>query len=87
MAAAVIGLFEEVLDKIVALAVLPTVQASMGGIAGSQSPALTIRGLALDQIANANVPWLIGKEVAVGALNGLVWASVVAAAATERLSC
>jgi magnesium transporter len=81
MAAAVIGRFEEVLDKIVALAVLLPVVASMGGIAGSQTLTLTIRGLALDQIAKANVRWLIGKEIAVGALNGLAWAVVVAAVA------
>jgi len=81
MASAVIGQFEEVLDKIVALAVLLPVVASMGGIAGSQTLTLTIRGLALDQIAKANVRWLIGKEIAVGALNGLVWAIVVAAVA------
>lgn len=78
LAAAVIGRFEEVLDKIVALAVLLPVVASMGGIAGSQTLTLTIRGLALDQIANANVRWLIGKEIAVGALNGITWAVVVA---------
>lgn len=78
MAAAVIGQFEEVLDKIVALAVLLPVVASMGGIAGSQTLTLTIRGMALDQIAQANVRWLIGKEIAVGALNGLAWALVVA---------
>ncbi|MGB5451900.1 MAG: magnesium transporter [Sedimenticolaceae bacterium] len=81
MASAVIGQFEEVLDKVVALAVLLPVVASMGGIAGSQTLTLTIRGLALDQIANANVRWLIGKEIAVGALNGLAWAIVVAAVA------
>jgi magnesium transporter len=81
MASAVIGRFEEVLDKIVALAVLLPIVASMGGIAGSQTLTLTIRGLALDQIASANVRWLIGKEIAVGALNGLAWALVVAAVA------
>jgi magnesium transporter len=81
MAAAVIGRFEEVLDKIVALAVLLPVVASMGGIAGSQTLTLTIRGLALDQIAKGNVRWLMGKEMAVGALNGLVWALVVAGVA------
>jgi len=78
VAAAVIGRFEAVLDKIVALAVLLPVVASMGGIAGSQTLTLTIRGLALDQIAKANVRWLIGKEIAVGALNGIAWAVVVA---------
>lgn len=78
LAAWVIGRFEEALDKIVALAVLMPVVASMGGIAGSQTLTLTIRGLALDQIADASVRWLILKELSVGALNGLVWALVVA---------
>jgi magnesium transporter len=78
LAAWVIGRFEEALDKIVALAVLMPVVASMGGIAGSQTLTLTIRGMALDQIAKSNIHWLIGKELLVGALNGLVWALVVA---------
>ncbi|MGW8309629.1 MAG: magnesium transporter [Thiogranum sp.] len=77
-AAWVIGRFEEALDKMVALAVLMPVVASMGGIAGSQTLTLTIRGLALDQIAASNMRWLTVKELMVGALNGLVWAVVVA---------
>lgn len=80
-AAWVIGQFEEALDKIVALAVLMPVVASMGGIAGSQTLTLTIRGLALDQIAPANVRWLTTKEFLVGATNGAVWSLVVAAVA------
>jgi len=78
LASWVIGHFSEVLDKIVALAVLMPIVASMGGIAGSQTLTLTLRGLALDQIAQSNVRWLTRKEVAVGALNGLAWALVVA---------
>ncbi|MDX2504670.1 MAG: magnesium transporter [Gammaproteobacteria bacterium] len=78
LAAWVIGQFEEVLDKFVALAVLMPVVASMGGIAGSQTLTLVIRGMALDQIASSNVRWLAIKEVGVGALNGLVWSLIVA---------
>jgi magnesium transporter len=78
IAAWVIGRFEEALDKIVALAVLMPIVASMGGIAGSQTLTLTIRGLALDQIARSNIRWLTIKEILVGTLNGLVWAIVVA---------
>ena len=77
-AAWVIGRFQDALDQLVALAVLMPVVASMGGIAGSQTLTLTIRGLALNQIVNANIRWLLGKELAVGLLNGLVWALVVA---------
>jgi magnesium transporter len=76
-AAWVIGQFAEALDKIVALAILMPVVASMGGIAGSQTLALTLLGMTLDRIAPANVFWLVRKELAVGLLNGLVWAMVV----------
>jgi len=78
LAAWVIGQFEEVLEKIVALAVLMPIVASMGGIAGSQTLTLTIRGLALDQIARSNIRWLTIKEILVGLLNGLAWAIIVA---------
>lgn len=74
----VIGLFEAALEQIVALAVLMPVAASMGGIAGSQTLTLTIRGQALDQISRSNTAWLIRKELAIGALNGLVWSFLVA---------
>ncbi|MDH5736315.1 MAG: magnesium transporter, partial [Gammaproteobacteria bacterium] len=77
-AAWVIGRFEEALDKFVALAVLMPVVASMGGIAGSQTLTLTIRGIALNQIASANLRWLMIKEISVGAVNGLVWSVIVA---------
>ena len=49
----------------------------MGGIAGSQTLTLAIRGLALGQISNANTRWLAFKEIGVGLLNGLFWAVVV----------
>lgn len=78
MAAWVIGRFEEALDKIVALAVLLPVVASMGGIAGSQTLTLTIRGLALGQVSSANLRWLGNKELMVGLLNGIGWSVVVA---------
>jgi len=77
-AAWVIGRFELVLDKIVALAVLMPVAASMGGIAGSQTLTLTIRGLALGQVSNSNLRWLSSKELSVGLLNGAVWSVIVA---------
>lgn len=78
IAAWVIGRFEAVLDKIVVLAVLMPVVASMGGIAGSQTLTLTIRGLALGQVSSSNLRWLGNKELNVGLLNGFVWAIVVA---------
>lgn len=77
LAAAVIGQFTEVLDQIVALAILMPVVASMGGIAGSQTLTVVIRGLALGQLAGNNKRWLYNKEMWVGMINGLVWALVV----------
>ena len=78
LAAWVIGLFSATIEQIVALAVLMPIVASMGGIAGSQTLMLVIRGMALNQIGKTNARWLLWKELAVGALNGLLWASVVA---------
>ena len=74
----VIGHFEEALDKIVALAVLMPVVASMGGIAGSQTLTLTIRGLSLGQVSSSNLRWLGNKELMIGLLNGVLWSVIVA---------
>jgi magnesium transporter len=52
--------------------------ANRGGITGSQTLTLSIRGQALGQIAAANIRWLVSEELAVGALNGLCWATAVA---------
>ncbi|MBZ0333150.1 magnesium transporter MgtE [Marinobacter sp. JH2] len=80
-ASAVIGLFEETIAKVVALAVLMPIVASMGGIAGSQTLTLVIRGMAVGQISSVNVAWLLNRELLSGILNGLLWAGVVATAA------
>ncbi|MFK7848747.1 MAG: magnesium transporter [Rhodothermales bacterium] len=77
LAAWVIGLFEATLDKVVALAILMPIVASMGGIAGSQTLTLIIRGLALGHISSSNTRWLAYKEIAISVLNGIVWALVV----------
>ena len=68
LAANVVGLFEATIEKVVALAVLMPIVASMGGIAGSQTLVLIIRGLALGQIEQANARWLLIREIAVGLL-------------------
>jgi magnesium transporter len=78
LAAWVIGLFTATIEQVVALAVLMPIVASMGGIAGSQTLMLVIRGIALNQVGKTNARWLLWKELAVGALNGVLWASVVA---------
>lgn len=78
IAAWVIGLFEESIDKIVTLAVLMPVVASMGGVAGTQTLTLVTRGIALEQIRNSNAWRLLLRELTLGMLNGLLWALVVA---------
>jgi magnesium transporter len=78
LASWVIGLFQATLEQVVALAVLMPIVASMGGIAGSQTLIIVIRGLALGQVGSSNARWLMYKELAVTALNGIVWAVVVA---------
>jgi magnesium transporter len=80
LASWVVGLFEATIEKVVALAVLMPVVASMGGIAGTQTVTLIIRGIALGQVQPSNARWLFFKELAVGAVNGLVWAGAVALA-------
>src|SRR3546814_1324181 len=62
--------------KTCALPILPVV-ASMGGIGGSQTLTLMIRGLALGQIGMHNWRPLLRKELAVAAVNGALWAMVV----------
>lgn len=78
LASWVIAMHELVLEHIVALAILMPIVASMGGIAGSQTLTLVIRGLALRQIGRTNAHLLLSKELLVGALNGCFWAFVVA---------
>ncbi len=81
LASWVIGQFGATIEKLVALAVLMPIVASMGGIAGSQTMTLVIRGLALDQVSDHNARKLLLKEATVGLLNSMVWALVVAAVA------
>ena len=78
LAAWVISLFQTTLEKIIILAVLIPVVASMGGIAGSQTLTLVIRGLALGQVGRSNTKLLLLKELSVGFLNGMMWAVIVA---------
>ena len=80
LAAAVVDQFQTALDKIVLLAVLMPVVPSMGGVAGSQSLIIITRGIALGQIDRGNARRILRKELLVGLLNGVGWASIVAAA-------
>lgn len=72
-----IGLFEATLKDTIALAVLMPVVASMGGIAGTQTLILATRGIATGRVTTSNLGVLMNKEVAVGLLNGLLWAVVI----------
>ncbi|MBR9910527.1 MAG: magnesium transporter [Gammaproteobacteria bacterium] len=78
IASAVINIYQDTIDKVVALAVLMPIVASMGGVAGSQTLTVVIRGMALGQIGRNNISWLLSREVLVGLLNGLLWALVMA---------
>jgi magnesium transporter len=78
MASWVIAQFEGTLERVVTLAVLMSVVPSMGGIAGSQTLTLVIRGQALNQINKRNLGDLLTRELSVGLLNGILWASIVA---------
>jgi magnesium transporter len=77
MAASVLYLFEPTLDQIVATAVLFPIVMSMGGIAGTQTLTLMIRGMATGQVSVRNAPALLSKELKVGVMNGVVFAVLV----------
>ena len=77
VASSAISIFEATLDKIVALAILMPIVASMGGVAGSQTLTVVIRGMALGLIERSNISWLLSKEFAVGAFNGMLYALLV----------
>jgi magnesium transporter len=82
MASAVISLFEDTIVKVVALAVLMPVVASMGGIAGTQTLTLVIRGQATGQLGRNNMLWMLNREFVIAALNGMLWATIVALGAS-----
>jgi len=77
VASRVIGIFEGSIEKLVALATLMPIVASIGGNTGNQTVALVVRGLALGQIHRSNVRYLAFKELGVALLNGLIWGSVM----------
>jgi magnesium transporter len=81
-AASVINLFQDSIEKVVALAVLMPIVASMGGVAGTQALTVVIRGMALGQIGHNNRQWLVNRELLIGLLNGLCWSLVIAIAAS-----
>jgi len=82
IAAGMMGLFTETIEKVVALAILSPIVASMGGVAGSQSLTLVIRGMALGHIGFANIRALLSRELAVGIVNGIIWAAIIGTVAS-----
>ena len=80
IAAFTINIFQDTLDKIVYLAVLMPIVASMGGVAATQTLTIVIRGLTLDQINTSNMSWLFKRELAVSIINGIVLAILVGGA-------
>ncbi len=77
IASRVIGMFEEAIGKLVALAALMPIVASIGGNTGNQTVALIIRGLALDRVSRSNIVYLLLKEIRISALNGFVWGGLM----------
>ncbi len=82
IAAAVISRFEATIEQVVALAVLMPLVASMGGIAGTQTLTIMIRGMALGQVQRSNAADLLRRELLVGVINGVVWAVAMALVAS-----
>ena len=80
IASLVIGQFEGAIEKIVALAVLMPIVASMGGNAGTQTVTVAVRALAMGELTPANALRFIVKEIAVGGLNGMIFALLMGAA-------
>ena len=75
-ASLVIGLFDASIEKMVALAVLMPIVASMGGNAGTQTLTITVRALATQELLPVNAARLVYRELGVGFLNGLVFAVI-----------
>jgi len=76
LASSVIGLFEDVISKVVALAVLMPIVASMGGNAGTQTLTVAVRALAMRELTDSNAVRILWKEVLVGVINGLLFAAI-----------
>ena len=77
LASMVIDLFEEAIAKVVALAVLMPIVASMGGNAGTQTLTVAVRALATKDLTAANAMRIVGRETLVGLMNGLAFAVIV----------
>jgi len=79
LASATISIFQESIDKLVYLAILMPIVASMGGVAATQTLTIFIRGMSLQQINATNIAWLFKREVAVSIINGIVLSIIIGA--------
>ena len=77
IASRVIGIFEGSIEKVVALAALMPIIASIGGNSGNQTTAMIVRALAIGQLTQSSIKSLLYKEISVALLNGLIWGSIV----------
>lgn len=77
VASLVIGLFDAAIEQVVALAILMPIVASMGGNAGTQTLTVAVRALAMKELTAANAARIMGKEVVVGGINGLLFALMI----------
>jgi len=77
IASRVIGIFEDSIEKLVALAALMPIIAGIGGNSGNQTITMIVRALALGQVSTDSAWKLITKEIGVSAVNGLIWGIVV----------
>ena len=77
IASRVIGIFEGSIEKVVALAALMPIIASIGGNSGNQTTAMIVRALAIGQLTQSSIRSLLYKEISVSLLNGLIWGSIV----------
>jgi magnesium transporter len=76
LASWVISIFGAEIEKVVALAFLMPIVASMGGNAGMQTLAVTIRAIATKELSSSNINKIIGKEFLIGVLNGIIFAAI-----------
>ena len=77
VAAIAINIFQDAIEKVVYLAVLMPIVASMGGVAATQTLTIVLRGLTLEQISNSNLGWLFKRELAVSIINGIFLSLII----------
>ena len=77
VASIVIGLFEAAIEKVVALAILMPIVASMGANAGTQTLTVAVRAIAVKELTTSNAIKIITKETLIGGINGIIFAMII----------